>query len=360
MNSRICKWLASFAVFFYLIFVVSTATAGKPPKPPKPPKPDPNPVTESNPALAVAGFNTVDIRVMDVDGGNSELIVRKAAPGAPAMPMVWSPDGTRLVWAYGFGNNLQMADSDGSNRQEIFAATEEMRPWLGGSKNLAASGYYCPVGPGNYIYFLGLVTDDPWNWSSETSQEEFYVLDIDSLPAPPVRLTFDESERHSTLAVSPDGQLIAAWTYDASEGISEGRLEIRDACSDGLDVIQSWTPEQLGHNEDFWWYLSIDWSVDDMLAVVGATDAWTSAIYLVELLPDPETVTATKLIAPGLENGEGIKNHLARWSPDGKMMAYSSDDRVYVLDTESGEITFIVNTKSDKDLDWRPTWEANP
>jgi hypothetical protein len=39
MNSRICKWLVSFAVFFCLIFVVSTATAEKKVKPPPEPEP---------------------------------------------------------------------------------------------------------------------------------------------------------------------------------------------------------------------------------------------------------------------------------------------------------------------------------
>jgi len=34
MNTRFCKWLVSFAVFFCLIFVISTATAKKPVKPP--------------------------------------------------------------------------------------------------------------------------------------------------------------------------------------------------------------------------------------------------------------------------------------------------------------------------------------
>jgi hypothetical protein len=34
MNTRFCKWLVSFAVFFCLIFVISTTVAKKPVKPP--------------------------------------------------------------------------------------------------------------------------------------------------------------------------------------------------------------------------------------------------------------------------------------------------------------------------------------
>ena len=355
MKLRICKWLVSFAVYSCLIFFVSTVVAGKPSKPPgKPPKSGPPP----NHALAVAGFKNSDIRVMDVDGGNSERIARGVS-SYPSIPMVWSPDGAWIIWADGYSPNLQMVNADGSNRQVILASAGEMMPNILGMHNLASSGYDCDGNQANLLYFLGMVTDEPWNWSPEDSWEEFYVLDLNDLSTPPVRLTNNELERHTNLAVSPYGQFIATWTYASSESLSDGRLEIRDVCgNDLLPVISSWTAEDLGQDPGSQFYYRIDWSSKDILAVSGRDEDNDYNIYLIDLLSEP--ITALKITGTGTGFGAGIDNFRQSWSPDGSQLAFKSGNEVYILDKDTWSFTFVVDSRSIRGLDWRPTWVANP
>ena len=357
MNTRFCKRLVSFAVLFCLIFVVSTATAVKPDKPGKPGKPDPGP--PPNHALAIAGCKNSAFRVMDVDGGNSTRIARQVS-SFPSIPMVWSPDGTKIIWSEGhYYRNLQMINADGSDRQEILASTDEMKPVIGGTHNLASSGFGCDGKQANLLYFLGMVTDDPLNWSFEDSWEEFYVLDLDDLSTLPVRLTNNELERHTNLAVSPDGQFIATWTYASSESLSDGRLEIRDVCGDDLlPVISSWTAEDLGQNPGSQFYYRIDWSSKDILAVSGRDEDNDYNIYLIDLLSEP--ITALKITGTGTGFGAGIDNFRQSWSPDGSQLAFKSGNEVYILDKDTWTFTFVVDSRSIRGLDWRPTWVANP
>ena len=182
MNTRNHNWLAVVLLLFGLVFTVTNAVAKKPIKPPRPDRGPP-----PNHALAIAGFANSDIRVMDVDGGNSERIARGVS-SYPSIPMVWSPDGAWIIWADGYSPNLQMVNADGSNRQEILASTGEMMPNILGMHNLASSGFDCDGNQANLLYFLGLVTDDPWNWSPEDNYEEFYVLDLDDHVNPVCRL----------------------------------------------------------------------------------------------------------------------------------------------------------------------------
>jgi len=368
MNIRIHKRLALVTMLFSLVFVATNVVAIKPIKPPKPPKPDPDPIVEVNHALAINGFERkTDIFAVDVDGSNPDQIVRRASGHPmPAGAMVWSPDGTRIIWSDLTYANLQMVNVDGSNRQEILAPTDEMMPKIGGQRNLAPSGFNCDVNddgvgePANLLYFLGLIKDDIWNPSYGESYEEFYVLDLDDL-SNPIRLTTNEFERHTTLDVSPDGQFIATWTFDApgyNWDAPDARLEIRDACQDGLPVISSWTAADLGQTPGYQFYARIDWSSKNLLAVSGFTPGdIKDEIYVVDL---DGPVVATKLIGAGTDFGAGVQNRRATWSPDGTQLAFTSDHDVYVLDTEGGNFTQIAWFKLNRDIDWRPTWEAEP
>jgi len=361
MNTRFCKWLVSFAVFFCLIFVTSTTAAKKPVEPP---------VEDANHALAINGYEkTLDIYAVDVDGGNPVRIVSRAS-GFPmsAGATVWSPDGTRIVWSDISYKNLQMVNVDGSNRQEILAPTEEMWPYIGGQRNLAPSGFDCDIdGDGfgesaNLLYFLGLMITNPLN-PLEDANEEFFVLDLDDLSVSPIRLTHDtdgELVRHSTLDVSPDGQFIATWsTYDPEGDFwdPDARLEIRDACQDGLPVISSWTADQLGQVPGYQFFARIDWSSTNVLAVSGHNHDVDDEIYLIEL---DGSVTADKLIGTGMVFGEGVNNRRATWSPDGTQLAFTSDHDVYVYDFVKNTFTQIASFKLNRDIDWRPTWVKNP
>lgn len=351
MNTRFLKCLLTVTVFFSMMFVAANVAAKKPVKPP------PDPVVEANHALAVAGLSNSDIRVMDVDGSNSELIARKVSI-SPSIPMVWSPDGTRIIWTDGYNRNLQMVNADGSNRQEILAATGEMMPNILGMHNLASSGVDCGGYQANLLYFLGLVTDDPWSWVPEDSWEEFYFLDLDNLSAPPVRLTTNELERHTNLDVSPDGQFIATWTYDSSKGISEGRLEIREVCKPDLPVLSSWTVQDLGGSSGTQFYKRIDWSSKNLLAANGYDEDHDSHIYLIDILSEP--ITVLKIIGTGTDFGAGVNNGYASWSPDGSQLAFRSDKEVYTLDIDTGAFTLVVASKSIRGVDWRPTWVEKP
>ena len=359
MNLRICKWLVSFAVYSCLIFFVSTVAAGKPDKPPgKPPKSGPEP----NHALAVAGFKASDIRVMDVDGGNSELVERKASPFG-TMAMVWSPDGTRIIWAEMWLGTLQMINADGSNRQESVPTADGMEPYIGGQHNLAGTRFDCAGNDDrNLVYFLGTVEGEPWD-------EEFYVVDLDEFSTPPVRLTQDNSKRHTTLEVSPDGQLIATWTYslDGNWDDAGARLEIRQVCggglpSSGLPVIASWTAEELGQFPGYQFFARIDWSIDDILAVAGFSSVEgpnPHDIYIIDLNPEYGPVTADKVIGSEMNFGADVSNRCPTWSPDGTQLAFSSDNEIYILDWDTGFFTFVVDAKTTRDMDWRPTWVAD-
>jgi hypothetical protein len=251
-----------------------------------------------------------------------------------------------------------MVDADGSNRQEILAATGEMMPNILGMHNLASSGFDCSGNQANLLYFLGLVTDDPWNWVPEDSWEDFYVLDLDNISVPPVRLTNNKLERHTNLDVSQDGQFIATWTYDSSEGISDGRLEIREVCEPDFPVFSSWTVQDLGGNSGTQFYKRIDWSSNNLLAANGYDEDHDSHIYLIDLLSEP--VTALKIIGTGTDFGAGVNNGYASWSPDGSQLAFRSDKEVYTLDINTGAFTLVVASKSIRGVDWRPTWVEKP
>jgi WD40 repeat protein len=369
MNTQICKWFVSFAIFFCLIIFTSTVIAVKPPgKPDKPGKPPPDPIVEPNHALAINGYGKgLDIYAVDVDGSNPVRIVRPKSGFTWAT--VWSPDGTRIVWSDTYYKNLQMVNVDGSNRQEILASTDEMTLGIVPTP----SGFDCSVNddgvsqpqPANLLYFLGMI------WTYGERHEDFYVLDLDNLSTP-IRLTNKPLERHSTLEVSPDGQFIATWTYDAPEGNwddPDARLEIRDACGSGLPVIKSWAAEDLELPNGNLYFERIDWSSKNILAVSGFSDGpdsgdITEDIYLIDLgypvihLDAP--VKVEKLIGAGEDFGDGVNNRRATWSPDGTLLAFTSDHDVYILDTESGAFTQIASFKMNRDIDWRPTWKAEP
>jgi Tol biopolymer transport system component len=352
MNIRIQKRLAVIVLLFSWVFVATNVVAKKPVKPP------PDPVAEPNHALAINGYGKgSDIYAVDVDGSNPVRIVRRASPFGAVM--VWSPDGTRIVWSSHYFWNLQMVNVDGSNRQEILAPTEEMMPWILGMRNLAPSGFYCKGEgedegkPANLLYFLGLTKDEGID-----VYEEFYVLDLDNLSTP-TRLTND-FERHTTLDVSPNGQFIATWTYDAPDGNwddPDARLEIRDACQDGLPVISSWTAYDLGQVPGYQFFSRIDWSSTNFLAVSGWNRDVDDEIYLIDL---DGPVIATKLIGADTPFGAGVNNRRATWSPDGTQLAFTSDHDVYVYDFISEVFTNVAWFKTNKDIDWRPTWKAEP
>ncbi|MCP4047946.1 MAG: hypothetical protein GY732_18380 [Gammaproteobacteria bacterium] len=355
-------------MLFSLVFAVTDAIAKKPVKPPKPPKPDPDPVVEPNHALAINGYaRHTDLYAVDLDGSNPVRVVRRASGFAfPAGAMVWSPDGTRIVWSDLSDKNFQMVNVNGSNRQEILTSTEEMSLSIGGQRNLAPSGFDCDGESANLLYFLGLIKDDPFNPSYAESYEEFYVLDLDDLSSP-IRLTNNEFERHTSLEVSPDGQFIATWTYTAGLNWDEpdARLEIRDACEPGLPVVESlsWTAEDLELPDGNLFFARIDWSSMDILAVSGFSDGPGSGdivedIHLFDLTL--ESVKAVKIIGSGMDFGAGVNNRRATWSPDGTQLAFTSDHDVYIYDFLSGLFTQIAWFKLNRDIDWRPTWEANP
>jgi WD40 repeat protein len=363
VNNRFLKWLLTVTVFFSMIFVAANVAAKKPVKPP------PDPVAEPNHALAINGYEkSLDIYAVDVDGGNPVRIVRRAS-GFPtsAGATVWSPDGTRIVWSDISYKNLQMVNVDGSNRQEILAPTEEMWPYIGGQRNLAPSGFDCDIdGDGfgesaNLLYFLGLMITNPLN-PLEDANEEFFVLDLDDLSVPPIRLTHDtdgELVRHSTLDVSPDGQFIATWTYTSGENwdAADAQLELRDACQAGLPVIASWTAADLGQVPGYQFFARIDWSSANVLAVSGHNHEVDDEIYLIDF---DGSVTAEKLIGTGMVFGEGVNNRRATWSPDGTQLAFTSDHDVYVYDFGENTFTQIASFKLNRDIDWRPTWVKKP
>jgi len=351
MNIRIQKKLAVIVLLFSWVFVATNVVAKKPIKPP------PDPVVEPNHALAINGYGKrLDIYAVDVDGSNPVRIVRPKS--GFTWHTVWSPDGTRIVWSDTYYRNLQMVNVDGSNRQEILASTDEMIPGI----VLAPSGFYCKGEdedegkPANLLYFLGMIKNVPLNWTYGESHEDFYVLDLDNLSTP-IRLTNNELERHSTLEVSPDGQFIATWTYDAPEGNwddPDARLEIRDACQYGLPVISSWAAEDLELPNGNLFFERIDWSSKNILAVSGFSDGpdsgdITEDIYLIDLgypvIDLDAPVKVEKLIGAGEDFGDGVKNRRATWSPDGTQLAFTSDHDVYILDTESGVFTQIASFK---------------
>jgi hypothetical protein len=335
-----------------------------------PPPPDPDPVDGPNHALAINGFERkLDIVAIDADGGNPTQVVRNAS-GHPmsAGPTVWTADGARIVWSDLSYSNLQMVDADGSNRLEILTATNEVQYKIGGQRNLAPSGFDCDGNEASLLYFLARLTDVPGDFSDSNVQEEFFVMDLNDLAVPPVRLTTDEVNRHTTLDVSPDGQFIATWTFQG-DGMNyddpEARFEIRDACAEGLPVLSSWTAEDLQLPDGNLYFARIDWSVEDILAVSGFSDGPDSGdlvedIHLIDLFPESGAVKVEKIIGSEMPFGDGVNNRRATWSPDGTQLAFTSDHDVYILDTLTGDIAPVAWFKLNRDIDWRPTWVADP
>ncbi len=321
-------------------------------------KPPPEPPSDSNPALVVAGFGRFsDIYVLDADGGNAHKIVRRASNFTPpAMPTTWTSDGTKIIWSERNSLSLLIVNADGTNKQTLLSPDETMQPWIGGQNNMANSSFACNGSSANLLYFLGAILNEAW-W-----HEDFYVLNLNDPTPIPTRLTHNLYERHTTLAVSPDGKLVATWTVDEPDDgwqSPNSRLEIRDLCQAGLPVLDFWTASDLGLRNGQQFFARIAWSVNDILAVSGHNvEGREDEIYLIDLANGP--VTATKIIGTGMPFGEGVNNRRANWSPDGSILVFSSDYEIHTLDIDTGTINFVIDGVKVRDVDWRDNWVQNP
>lgn len=355
----------SLTVLTIFLFVIPTSFAKKGGNAGGNGKPPSEPPAGSNPALVVAGFGRFsDIYVLDADGGNANKIVRRASTFLlPSMPTKWTSDGAKVVWADQDSQSLMIVNADGTNQQTLLACDESMIPSIGGQNNLANSGFYCDGSPANLLYFLGTVLDGEWVY------DDFYMLDLNDASPLPVRLTQDPDIIHTTLAVSPDGKFIATWTYDAGDDWQSpnSRLEIRDLCPADqpvadLPVLDSWTANDLSLRNGQQFFARIEWSADDILAISGHnTEGRKDEIYLIDLNSGSEPPRATKIIGTGaMLFGEGVYNRRANWSPDGSILAFSSDFEVWTLNIDTGEPTFVIDGVRIRDIDWRDNWVHNP
>ena len=305
--------------------------------------------------------DNTDVYVVDVGGTLEKRISRASKFWGQAMPTVWSADATKFIWTPREDLSIHLSNPDGTGEQIIVPATEEMYPWIGGQRNLAPADRGCDGSSANLLYFLGQFP------KRESGMEEMFVVDLDD-PGASIQLTDNQSERFSTIALSPDGRLIATWAFPSpGHSWSEGALQIRDAC-DPETIFYSWTASDLGQVEGFVYFARIDWSVTDLLAVSGhefpAGDGYDD-LWLIDL--NVENPVATKIIGDGTGFGEGADNRRPTWSPDGTKLAFvssnqagASDYDLCILDTTTGEISNIGRVGEVRDLDWRSTWAATP
>lgn len=319
--------------------------------------------------------NHIDIYVADLNGAIERRV--RSASKAP----IWTADGTQIVWTQRVNDSSEvparfdifLANDDGSGEQLVVAGTDEMRPYTGGTQNLSTSHSFCGT-PTNVLYFLGSMTQRDSGW------EEIFAVDLDAPQGSLMQLTTsDESVRHTTVEVSPDGKFIATWSYPSPDVAWRfGTLEIRDACNPD-DVLYSWTAEDLGQVPGFVYPHVISWSSTNILAIWGHEhpggddfdDIWLVDLN-VDLLINAEVPDVFKLIGDGGVFGQGFNNRSPTWSPDGKMLAFGqsgtgkTNDTIYVMDVDSASTNFgVVTAVSNRagrlgELDWRRTWTANP
>lgn len=313
--------------------------------------------TPINAALLVSSSGKGDwthIYGFDLDGQEDRIKRRASGFRFLSMPTVWSADGTKIIWLKNDGGTLNLINADGTNHQVIVSPDDYLDPRIGGQRNLSTTAIDCSESQVNLLYFLGTVT-----MGADTS-EEFFNFDIDNPAQLPIQLTSDPDLRHTTLEVSPDGKRIATWTTEKGSSWSSGRLEIRDACQDDLPVIESWTAEQLGQEAGFLYFARIDWSADDILAIGGHSLLVSEReVWLIDL-NSTTNPTAMKLFGNGETIGTGINTDRPSWSPDGLKLAYVLGSEVWVLNTVTGESSFVTSDVWVRDIDWRPNWVANP
>ncbi len=310
-----------------------------------------------------------EIYVMNADGsGVIQLTDNSYGDWYPT----WSPDGSRIAF-YSFrdgDNEIYAMNADGSGVIQLTNnSNDDWSPaWSPDGSSIAFNSDR----DGNYaIYVMNtdgsgviqLTNSVDWDvnptWSPDGSRiaftsyrdgySEIYVMNADGSGA--VRLT----ETHSDdLAPewSPDGSRIAFVSH------RDGDYEIYVMNADGSGAV-----ELTDNSSQDWLYA---WSPDGSRIAFYSDRDGDFEIYVMNVvLSDPRTETGGKVTTQGLtqltDNSDLDED--PAWSPDGSMIAFSSDrdgdNEIYVLNARPRVVQFSPvqltdNSDDDRDPSWSP------
>jgi Tol biopolymer transport system component len=233
----------------------------------------------------------------------------------------WSPDGARLAFIGERATERQvyLADPDGNNPRQITTLTE-------GFKSLAWS----PQG-------------DALVLETNTLQEQLYLLEIGTGD---LRELTPQAGRSLRPAWSPDGTQVAFITNHAAERTSATAFDLYLMNREGGDLRQL-TFDHPASSSWFPW-----WSADGRHIALGSI-SWisNSDLYVVDVVSGQ----ATRLTEPGAEAAAPA------WSPDGRFLAYETRFsgrpwEIVLYEVGSGQDQTLPRSTGDQR---RPAWSPD-
>jgi Tol biopolymer transport system component len=257
--------------------------------------------------------------------------------------VAWSPDGKWLAFSeYRGGSNyreggwtVQVARADGSEQRE-----------------LATNGQFVTWHPNGEWIAFGSARNGDW---------DIYAIGLDG--AGPERLTTAESDERAP-AWSPDGAWLAfASNRDGNSEIYARRLsdgrETRITRNPANDYNPAWSPD----GKELVFYREVGDGIDQILTarLDGSGERPVTADSALNTfpsyLPDGALGFASKpsggrsvlIVAEGSRRRQvgQVEAFLARWSPDGKRIAFIAGtwprSAIYVMDASGARVRKIVN-----------------
>jgi dipeptidyl aminopeptidase/acylaminoacyl peptidase len=299
-----------------------------------------------------------------VDEAQIEQVLRGLSRGRGVGQVAISPDGKQLAWVQGGRRGGQIEVAPFTNLNKAVQVTAAVK----GSEE-CAEGDLAWAPDSKALAFLS-------NCGSGADQDDVYLAAIDG--SAPKRLTELKGYVHE-LSFSPDGTRVAFLYVEGATRpagalaamkpwagvIGEEGVEVQRVAIARTDAAAPAKPEQVTpadlHVYEF------DWAPDSKsLAYIaaappGENNWWVAKLYTEELGGKPQAILAPAEVSGPLH---GLQIAVARWSPDGKTIAFigglmsdqgSTGGDVWIVSAQGGQPRDLTDRRPTSPgwIEWR-------